>query len=64
MLKMYPKKKPNEMIRHLFHGTKGTDPKLIYESKYGLDIRFARSGLYGEGIYFAEHSSYSHQYAH
>ena len=48
----------------LFHGTKETSPKAIYNSEQGFDNRLASQGLYGEGAYFAEKSSYSHDYAH
>ncbi|TNV80547.1 hypothetical protein FGO68_gene7363 [Halteria grandinella] len=56
--------KSNEMFRFLFHGTLNTDPQLIYNSEDGLDLRFARDGLMGRGIYFAEDSAYSHDYSH
>ena len=50
----------------MFHGSGkvGTDPKLIYESDEGLDIRFANEGRCGFGIYFADNSEYSHSYAY
>lgn len=47
MLKKYPLKKTGEIMKHLFHGPNQTDPKLIYESEDGLDIRFANNGAYG-----------------
>ena len=47
----------------LFHGTSGTDPKLIYDSEEGLDMRFSKNGMWGVGIYFAVNSEYSNSYA-
>lgn len=32
-------------------------------SDEGLDMRFSRSGYYGQGIYFADNAKYSHTYA-
>ena len=54
----------DKMFRFLFHGTKETDPKLIYNSEDGLDFRFSHKGLMGQGIYFAEDPSYSHSYTY
>lgn len=51
------------MMKHLFHGTRATDPKLIYGTEDGLDIRFSKEGAYGTGIYFANNSLYSSNYA-
>mmetsp|Transcript_894 Transcript_894/g.1219 ORF Transcript_894/g.1219 Transcript_894/m.1219 type:complete len:146 (-) Transcript_894:106-543(-) len=60
----YREKKPSQLIKLLFHGSgRGGEPKLIYESEDGLDIRFARAGMYGVGIYFADNSGYSHSFA-
>ena len=50
--------------KKLFHGTKSTPPKKIYASEQGFDNRFASSGLWGEGSYFAVRASYSNNYAH
>ena len=63
MLKKYKDFPINKIVKHLFHGTSSTDPSLIYKSESGLDMRFSNSGMYGKGIYFAEHSSYSDGYA-
>jgi hypothetical protein len=60
----YQNKEITDIMKHLFHGTKATDPKLIYESEDGLDIRFSNAGAYGNGIYFANNSAYSNNYAH
>ena len=62
MLRKYPQLEINDILKHLFHGSSGTDPKLIYETYDGLDIRFSNSGMYGQGIYFADNSQYSHSY--
>ena len=43
----------------LYHGTRVTDPKSIYEGEEGFDIRFSRAGMWGEAAYFAVNSSYS-----
>ena len=48
----------------LFHGTRQTLPKDIYESEQGFDNRLASQGLWGEGTYFAATAKYSHTYAH
>ena len=47
MLKKYPHKKVTDIMKHLFHGCKQTDPKLIYGSEDGLDIRFSNPGAFG-----------------
>lgn len=61
----YKTKLPSQLIKLLFHGSgkNGADPKLIYESEEGLDIRFANYGAYGQGTYFADNSAYSHPFA-
>lgn len=51
-------------MKHLFHGTNQTDPKLIYQSEDGLDIRFSNAGAYGTGVYFANNSAYSNSFTH
>ena len=52
----------NEM--ELFHGTRNNDPKLIYESEDGFDMRYSAQGMWGMANYFAVNASYSHNYAH
>lgn len=59
MMKKYPNTDVWDLVRLLFHGSKNTDPWLIYASEYGLDMRFANEGMYGKGIYFANNSLYS-----
>ncbi len=43
----------------MFHGTSGTDPKLIYQSEEGFNVNYSNAGFWGKAIYFAENSSYS-----
>ena len=64
MLRKYPHKKLEDLMKCLFHGTRETNPKLIYSSEDGLDVRFSNAGAFGTGIYFADNSAYSHTYAH
>lgn len=54
----------NEM--YLYHGTKFTDPTVIYmDQQESFNINFSSdSNLFGRGIYFAEESSYSHNYSY
>lgn len=49
-------------IKHLFHGTRGTDPRVIYDTDTGLDSRVG-GGMWGQGTYYAVNSSYSVNYA-
>ena len=60
----HPTKHPLDLMKHLFHGTKTTDPKRIYADEEGFDMRFSNNGLNGYGLYFADNSFYSHGYAH
>lgn len=48
----------------LFHGTRTTPPKKIYNSEQGFDNRLSSRGLWGEGAYFAVKASYSNRYAY
>ncbi len=48
----------------LFHGSGKTDPKQIYDSEIGFDMRFCTSGMWGQANYFAVNASYSHNYCH
>ena len=47
----------------LFHGTRETQPDLIYMGDEGFDMRFSAKGYWGRGNYFAVNSFYSHNYA-
>ena len=54
----------NDREVHLFHGTQGTDPKVIYEGN-GIDFRYSSSSnMWGAGAYFAAKASYSHAYSY
>lgn len=50
----------------LFHGTRQTDPKIIYEDKEEcFNINYTGDNNYlGRGTYFAERPEYSHAYAY
>ena len=50
--------------KDLFHGTRGRDPKLIYEGEEGFDMRFSAQGKWGLANYFALNASYADRYAH
>ena len=52
----------NEM--ELFHGTSNNPPEDIYKSEEGFDMRFSRTGMWGQGNYFAESAQYSCNYAY
>jgi len=58
------KKKGNDTEKLLFHGTRSTDPKIIYSGiEEGFDMRYANtSGFFGVAIYFHENAIYSHDY--
>ena len=60
----YKDKNLSQLVKFLFHGTSSVEPKTILESESGLDMRFSRDGMYGQGIYFADNSEYSHRYAY
>lgn len=62
MLRKYKDLKINDMLKHLFHGSRGTQPDLIYGSEDGFDMRFSNPGAYGRGTYFADNSQYSSAY--
>ena len=50
--------------KHLFHGTRKTEPEKVFRSEKGVDFRFSREGLWGTGSYFAANASYSDAYAY
>ena len=50
--------------KELFHGTRGNDPRIIYDSEEGFDMRYSAQGMWGQANYFAENASYSNSYAH
>ena len=51
-------------MKNISHRTQGNNPKLIYESKEGFDMRFSERGKWGTANYFAQNGSYSNRYAH
>lgn len=53
--------KANE--KWLKHGTRTTDPKIIYSADQGLDFRYSGLGLFGIAAYSAEDAKYSHGYS-
>jgi len=48
----------------LFHGTHNTAPEQIYNGEEGFDMRFSLAGMWGNGIYFAQTSTYSARYGY
>ena len=64
MIRKYSHKSVDDILLHLFHGTNQTDPKMIYASEDGFDIRFSNAGAYGNGIYFANNACYSNSFTH
>jgi hypothetical protein len=54
----------HQLVRLLFHGSNTTAPESIALSENGLNINYAKDGLYGNGIYFADNAGYSDKYAH
>ena len=49
---------------YLYHGTRTTDPKQIYQAEEGFDTRFSNEGMWGIAAYFAANSMYSDYYAY
>jgi len=58
------KNQQDTVEKMLFHGSRGTDPRDIYNGEDGFDMRFSASGMWGQGVYFAENASYSNGYVH
>jgi hypothetical protein len=49
----------------LFHGTRANNPSLICKgTEEGFDVRLAKTGSWGKGIYFAEDASYCSTFAY
>ena len=56
---------PYDNVKHLWHGTRATDPKLIIsKDKEGFDANFSSEGMWGKGFYAAVNASYSNDYRH
>ena len=52
------------MIKPLFHGTRLTHPRYIYEHDAGFSMDYSNGGLWGKGLYFAVNSSYSDMFTY
>jgi hypothetical protein len=50
------KNKEDPNCKNMFHGTRATDPKIIYQSEDGFNVNYANNGAWGKAIYFAENS--------
>ena len=50
--------------KKLFHGTRANEPKEIYGSDEGFDMRFCTRGMWGQANYFAVNASYSDTYSY
>ena len=50
--------------KELFHGSRQNEPRKIYDSDEGFDMRFSAEGMWGRANYFAVNASYSNGYAH
>eukprot|EP00347_Sterkiella_histriomuscorum_P017051 403350847 len=65
MSQKYPGKDFEDIMQHLFHGTRDVDPSLIFDSLIGFDFRLSNDKcLFGRGAYFAKNSGYSDSYRH
>ena len=62
LVKLSGGKAPN--IVNVWHGTRETNPEIICTDEAdGFMMQHSRTGLWGQGIYFAEKASRSHHYA-
>ncbi|KAI6646906.1 Sacsin-like [Oopsacas minuta] len=52
------------LIKPLFHGSSSTDPEVIIQDPVGFNVKYAKEGMWGRGIYFAQNASYSHGLAY
>ena len=50
-------------MKWLYHGSSEVDPKLIYKSEEGLDMRFSNKGMWGHGVYLAVDSKVSDNFS-
>ena len=62
--RLHLKNSGNVNEKELFHGTRGNDPKLIYEGENGFDMRYSNKGLWGTANYFAVNANYSNNYSY
>ena len=52
----------NENELTVFHGTRTTDPELIYKGSEGFDFRHSSQGMWGKANYFAVNASFCESY--
>ena len=52
----------NENEMTVFHGTRTTDPELIYKGSEGFDFRHSSQGMWGKANYFAVNASFCESY--
>lgn len=41
------------MVKRLYHGTSGLDPRVVLKSIEGFDLKYNEWGIHGQGNYFA-----------
>ena len=47
----------------LWHGTRNTDPRMIYEGEVGFNLNYSRVDcMWGIAVYFAKNANYSDDY--
>jgi O-acetyl-ADP-ribose deacetylase (regulator of RNase III) len=46
-------------VKRLYHGTSTVNPMNVVKSEFAFDQTYAREGLFGRALYFAENASYS-----
>ena len=62
MAKIFKHQSPRE--RHVWHGTRSNDPKVVYKDvQAGFMMQYSAQGMWGRGLYFAENAKYSNDYA-
>ena len=63
---LHQKNNGDKNAMELFHGTRGNDPKLVYEGEVGFDFRFGSGSKckWGQANYFAVNARYSRKFAH
>jgi Poly(ADP-ribose) polymerase catalytic domain len=52
------------IVRMLYHGTRQTNPSLLFSGREGFDMRYSPGGMWGIANYFAANASYSDAYHH
>ena len=52
-------------VKNVWHGTRANDPrKICADQADGFMTQCSKTGMWGQGLYFAEKASYSHNYAY